>query len=180
MASQQESATVAAMRRPPVHQSTLVRSDRRHTFDTFVATIGIWWPVTPFSAGRDRVRDVTFEQYQGGRVYETWQDGTTVDWGTLLAWEPPERFVMTWNFTSAVTEVELTFAELGPALTRVAVEHRGWEKLTDEQLAADCALPGGYAGGGFTRGWAHILGCLADAAEREAAAEGPQRRGNDG
>lgn len=178
MASQQQPATVAALRRPPVRQSTLVRSDRRHTFDTFVRTIGIWWPVTPFSAGQDRVRDVTFEQRQGGRVYETWRDGTEVDWGELLAWVPPERFVMTWNITSVATEVELTFAELGPALTRVAVEHRGWERLTDEQLAEDCALPGGYAGGAFTRGWAHILGRLAAAVEGPAAggpaaAEGP-------
>jgi uncharacterized protein YndB with AHSA1/START domain len=151
--------------RPPVRQSTLVRCDRQRTFGTFVRTIGAWWPVMPFSAGCDRVRDVTFQQRPGGRVYETWQDGTEVDWGELLAWEPPERFVMTWNVTSVPTEVELTFTELGPSLTRVAVEHRGWERLTDEQLAADCALAGGYSGGAFARGWAHILSCLSFAAE---------------
>ena len=104
---------------------------------------------------------MTFEQRQGGRVYETWQDGTEVDWGRVLVWAPPERFVMTWNMTSVVTEVELTFAELGPQLTRVAVEHRGWEQLTGEQLAKDCALPGGYLGGAYREGWARILGCLA-------------------
>jgi uncharacterized protein YndB with AHSA1/START domain len=152
---------VTALRRPPVRQSIVVRSGRRHTFDTFVRTIGIWWPVTPFSAGKGRVRDVTFEPRQGGRVYETWQDGTEVDWGEVLAWAPPERFVMTWNMTSVVTEVELTFAELGPLLTQVAVEHRGWEKLSDEQLAKDCALRGGYLGGAYREGWARILGCLA-------------------
>ena len=168
MTSEQPTATATSLRRPPVRQSTLVRSDRRHTFDVFVRTIGIWWPVTPFSRGRDRVRDVTFEQREGGRVYESWLDGTTVDWGTLLAWEPPERFIMTWNFTSVATEVELSFAELGPALTRVAVEHRGWERLSDEQIAEDCALPGGYAGGAFTRGWAQILGELAAAVEGTA------------
>jgi hypothetical protein len=27
-------------------------------------------------------------------------------------------------------------------LTRVAVEHRGWETLDDEQLREDCAAPG--------------------------------------
>ena len=160
--------TVTALRRPPVRQSVLVRSDRQHTFDTFIATIGTWWPVNPFSAGKDRVRDVTLERRTGGRVYETWEDGTEVDWGEVLAWEPPERFVMTWNVTSVVTEVELTFAELGPALTRAAVEHRGWERLTDEQLAEDCALPGGYAGGAYNEGWARILGCLAAAAGGEA------------
>ena len=46
------SGTVTALRRPPVRQSIVVRSGRRHTFDTFVRTIGAWWPVTPFSAGR--------------------------------------------------------------------------------------------------------------------------------
>jgi uncharacterized protein YndB with AHSA1/START domain len=155
--------TVTALRRPPVRQSIVVRSGRRLTFDTFVRTIGIWWPVTPFSAGRDQVQDVTFEPRPGGRVYETWRDGTEVDWGEVLAWEPPERFVMTWNMTSVATEVELSFTELGPLLTRVAVEHRGWERLTEEELAMDCALPGGYTGGAYSEGWARILGRLAAA-----------------
>ena len=162
------SGTATALRRPPVRQSVVVRSDRPHTFDTFVGTIGVWWPVTPFSAGRDQVRDVTFEQRAGGRVYETWQNGTEVDWGEVRVWEPPERFIMTWNMTSVVTEVELTFAVLGPALTRVSVEHSGWEQLTEEQLARDCALPGGYSGGAYSQGWTTILDRLA------AAAAGPQ------
>ena len=148
--------------RPPVRQSVLVRSDLSHTFDTFVRTIGTWWPVAPFSRGQDQVRDVTFERTAGGRVYETWADGTEVDWGTVLVWEPPERFVMTWNMTGVATEVEMSFVSLAPALTRVSVEHRGWEKLSREQLTAACALPGGYAGGAFDRGWAHILGTFAE------------------
>src|SRR5260370_33880073 len=72
--------TVTALRRPPVRQSVLVRSDQRHTFDTFVDTIGIWWPVTPFSAGKDRVRDVTFERRPGVRAYEACQAGTEAGW----------------------------------------------------------------------------------------------------
>ena len=161
---------VTALRRPPVRQSTMVRSDQRHTFDTFVATIGVWWPVRQFSGGRDRTRDVTLEPRAGGRVYETWDDGTQVDWGTLVAWEPPQRFVMTWNNTPAPTEVELTFSALGPALTRVAVEHRGWEVMTDEQLAQDCALPGGYSAGAYSKGWEIILQCLADAIAAQSEA----------
>ena len=164
MAPQQLPPVAAtAMPRPPVRQSTLVRSSRQHTFEVFVRTIGTWWPVDPFSAGRDRVRDVTFEERAGGRVYETWQDGTEIEWGTLLAWEPPGRFVMTWSVTLVATEVELTFAELGPALTRVTATHRGWERLTDEQLARNCALPGGYAGGAYRKGWAQVLDRLAAA-----------------
>lgn len=161
--SGQAGRTVTA--RPPVRQATVVRSDRAHTFDTFVRTIGTWWPVQPFSAGGDRVRDVTFERRRGGRVYETWADGTVVGWGDVLVWEPPARFVMSWAMTGATTEVELTFTALAPTLTRVAVQHRGWEALTEEQLTAACALPGGYAGGAFSAGWARILGCQAAAAE---------------
>jgi hypothetical protein len=111
------------------------------------------------------VRDVTVEQRVGGRVYETWQDGTVVEWGELLVWQPPHRFTMTWTGTPALTEVELTFTALGPALTRVAVEHRGWESLSEAQLSEDCALPGGYASGGYNKGWATILACLAASVE---------------
>ncbi len=57
---------------------------------------------------------MTFERRPGGRVYETWADGTQVDWGTLRAWEPPERFVMGWNMTAVTTEVEFRFTALGP------------------------------------------------------------------
>lgn len=156
---------VTPLRRPPIRQDTLVRSDIDHTFEVFVRTLGVWWPTRPFSAGRDKVRDVTLEQRAGGRVYETWDDGTVVEWGELLAWRPPHGFAMTWTGTPAPTEVELTFTALGPALTRVAVEHRGWEALSDAQLSEDCALPGGYTGGAYNEGWAAILARFAAAAE---------------
>jgi hypothetical protein len=68
---------------------------------------------------------------------------------------------MIWNQTPVPTEAELSYTALGPALTRVTIEHRGWEALTDEQLAADCALPGGYNAGSYSAGWAQILGCPA-------------------
>jgi activator of Hsp90 ATPase-like protein len=160
---------VTVLRRPPVRQATLVRAGIEHTFRTFVTTIGAWWPVQPFSAGQDRVRDVTVEQRAGGRVYETWDDGTEVGWGTVTAWEPPGRLVMTWTGTPAPTEVEFTFTALGPALTKVAVEHRGWEALTDEQLSQDCALPGGYAGGAYLAGWQRILEAFEHTIAKETA-----------
>jgi uncharacterized protein YndB with AHSA1/START domain len=143
MSEPQTVETVTAPDRPPVRQATLVRSGVDHTFDVFVRTIGRWWPRQPFSVGGDRVRDVTVEPRPDGRVYETWDDGTVREWGRLLAWQPPHRLVMSWACTPAVTEVELTFTALGPALTRVAVEHRGWEALNAEQLGRDCAQPGG-------------------------------------
>ncbi|GAB3449131.1 SRPBCC domain-containing protein [Actinophytocola sediminis] len=153
-------SSVTRLRRPPIRQATTVRSDVDHTFDVFVRTMGVWWP-NQFSVGHQRVRDVTVQPRVGGRVYETWDDGTEVDWGVLLAWAPPERFAMTWVVTPAPTEVELSFTALGPALTRVAVEHRGWDALSDRQLAEACALPAGYDGGAYVEGWATILAAFA-------------------
>jgi hypothetical protein len=156
-----------ALRRPPIRQATMVRSDVEHTFTVFVREIGTWWPTPTISAGGERVRTVTVEARLHGRVFETWQDDTTLEWGRLSVWEPPHRFAMSWICTPAPTEVELTFTALGPSLTRVAVEHRGWEALTEAQIRQDCALPGGYASGAYTQGWARILAAFAHAAETD-------------
>jgi uncharacterized protein YndB with AHSA1/START domain len=163
--SAHRAAPVTPLRRPPVRQATVVCSEISHTFDVFVAEIGAWWPIQPFSAGGERVIDITVEPRLHGRVYETWADGTVVEWGRLLAWEPPRRIAMTWTSTPVSTEVELTFTALGPTLTRVAIVHRGWDALSEEQLSEDCALPGGYASGAYATGWARILTQLATAAE---------------
>jgi hypothetical protein len=161
--------------RPPVRAATYVRSDITHTFEAFVRTIGAWWPARPFSAGKDRVRDITIEPRSGGRVFETWADGTVADWGEIGVWTPPARFTMSWLGTPRPTEVELGFADLGPSLTRVTVEHRGWEALTDEELAADCALPGGYSGGAYSEGWERVLAAFASVADHgvESAPDEP-------
>ncbi|WP_019136968.1 SRPBCC domain-containing protein [Cellulomonas massiliensis] len=146
---------------PPVRRATTVRAGRDRTFDVFVRELGAWWPVTPFSRGEGRVRDVRLERRAGGLVTEHWDDGTVHAWGELLAWDPPRGFTMAWRLTPEPTEVELRFLELGPSLTRVEVEHRGWERLSDEQLGAACALPEGYAGGSFDRGWGIVLDAFA-------------------
>src|SRR5262249_44533583 len=150
-----------------VRASTLVRSDRAHTFQMFVRTIGVWWPARRASSGPERVRDITIEHGVGGKVFETWDDGSTVEWGEVRTWDPPACFTMSWNGTPLPTEVELRFIELGPSLTRVTVEHRGWEALSDEQLAEDCGLPGGYLGGSYDIGWTQILDRFAHRAEHD-------------
>ena len=150
---------------PPIRQSTLVRAPAAHTFDVFVRRIGDWWPVASISVGGARVRDVTMEPRLGGRLVETWDDGTTEGWAEITAWDPPHRFVLAWECTPAPTEVELRFRPLGEALTRVELEHRGWEALSAEQLGEDCAQPGGYLGGAYSEGWRTILAALAATAE---------------
>lgn len=158
-------AAVVPLARPPIRTSVIVARERDAVFDSFVRTIDRWWPLRPFSAGGELVESVTFERMPGGRVYETWRDGTRREWGILLDWDPPERFVMTWNASGTPTEVELRFVRETRDRTRVELEHRGWENLTEAELGEDCALPGGYRGGSFHRGWEIILGCFVDAVQ---------------
>lgn len=168
-------AEILAFERPPVRQSITVAATRVHTFRTFTERLAEWWPLDPFSfGGSARISTVTLDPRVGGEVVEQWHDGTARPWGTLLTWEPSNAFSMTWNVTGEPTEIELRFVTLNPRLTRVDLEHRGWDRLTPEQLEAACALPGGYTGGAFHQGWATILTALS---EQVAIANGLHPRG---
>jgi hypothetical protein len=128
----------------------------------------------PLSDGKEKVRDVVVEQRHGGRVYETWEDGTVVGWGAITAWDPPQTFAMSWELTAATTEVALTFSALGPALTRVSVEHRGWETLTEEQIAEECRMPGDTYLDSYGTGWSLVLARFKAAVEETQAGAGPR------
>jgi len=152
---------VVAMERLPVHQSTIVRAPRGHTFGVFVDHLAHWWPLDPFSyGGSSRVVRVKVEGRIGGAVVEHWHDDSTHTWGTVLEWDPPTGFTMTWNITGTPTEVQLRFTAVDSQTTRVDVDHRGWDQLSLDELTAACGLPGGYAGGAFNRGWSIILQSL--------------------
>ncbi|WP_309130858.1 SRPBCC domain-containing protein [Brevibacterium sp.] len=151
-------AKVLAFQRPPIRQTTTVAADQIHTFETFTGRLAEWWPLDPFSfGGSARIASVKLEPRVGGEVIEQWHDGSTRSWGTLLVWDPPAGFSMTWTITGTPTEVEMRFLPLEDRLTRVDLEHRGWERLETQELDATCALPGGYTGGAFNRGWSSIL-----------------------
>jgi uncharacterized protein YndB with AHSA1/START domain len=66
-----------------------------------------------------------------GRWYERDDDGSTCDWGRVLAWEPPSRLVLSWEISADFqydpnlkTEVEVRFITEGKDGTRVELEHR--------------------------------------------------------
>jgi uncharacterized protein YndB with AHSA1/START domain len=86
-----------------------------------------------------------FESHEGGRVYDRGVDGSECQWGRVLAYEPPERIVFTWDISphwqletdlSRASEVEIRFIAESPERTRVTLEHRnldrhgaGWQGL---------------------------------------------------
>lgn len=143
----------------PLVKTITVRRTPAEAFEIFTAGFGRWWPVDRYSLHQAETATCAIEPRVGGRVFETAKDGTEAPWGTVLAWEPPSRFVMSWHPghpAETAQEVELRFDPV-PGGTRVTLEHRGWAKLG----AAAEESRRNYDGG-----WAHVF----DVAYREACA----------
>ena len=136
-----------------IRKSVTVNVPVERAFEAFTDGITSWWPLATHSYGGDKATAAVFEGRSGGRVYERQEDGTEADWAEVVAWEPPGRIVLAWKIC-APTEVEVRFTAEGDG-TRVQLEHRGWERV-DEQ---DRAQHDGYAGG-----WEFVLGQFKDAA----------------
>ena len=75
----------------------------------------------------------------GGRWYTLHEGGKEAVVGHVRAWEPPSRFVFSWEISaewqsdaSVASEVEVLFVAEGPNSTRVTLEHRNFEALGAE------------------------------------------------
>ncbi|MDQ4007772.1 MAG: SRPBCC family protein [Actinomycetota bacterium] len=93
------------------------------------------------------IAQTVFETYAGGAVFDRGEDGSECRWARVLAFEPPERFVISWDISpqwqveadpDRTSEVEVRFVAEGPTRTRVELEHRhldrhgaGWESARD-------------------------------------------------
>jgi uncharacterized protein YndB with AHSA1/START domain len=136
-----------------VHKSLFVNCSPERAFEVFTREVGSWWPLHEYSIGGEQITEVVWEERVGGRVYERHADGSEGEWGRVVAWEPPSRFVMSWypgKDASVATELEVRFAPEGEG-TRVDLEHRGWEIFADE---------GQQTRDNYDNGWPTVLGCL--------------------
>lgn len=122
----------------PVRKSIRVKASQSHAFEVFTSGLGGWWPRT-HTVGKPPMRTAVMEPRLGGRWYELSEDGSEADVGKILVWEPPHRFVMSWDLNSAWqpdtmvgSEVEVRFVADGSDATIVELEHRKFERLGPE------------------------------------------------
>jgi len=118
----------------PLRLSFDVPRPAAHAFSVWTQDIGRWWPSDHTATGEADLT-VRLEPRVGGRIYERTVDGREFDWGEILVWEPPERFIYTWHLKRTredATEVEIRFVAIADDETRVEIEHRGWERLGAE------------------------------------------------
>ena len=122
----------------PVRKTIHVKTSAAHAFEVFTAGLGRWWPID-HGVGKTPRKGVAMETRLGGHWYELAEDGTRTDVGRIVAWEPPQRFVMTWDInsqwkpdTTIGSEVEVRFIAEGANATRVELEHRKFEQMGAE------------------------------------------------
>jgi uncharacterized protein YndB with AHSA1/START domain len=90
------------------------------------------------------IAETVFETHVGGNIYDRGVDGSECRWARVLAFEPPNRVVFSWDISpqwqietdlDKTSEVEVRFIAESPDRTRVELEHRnldrhgdGWEQ----------------------------------------------------
>jgi uncharacterized protein YndB with AHSA1/START domain len=125
-----------------VRRTVEVAVDPKTAFAVFTERIGDW-----YVGGRhawmdpDRAVGIRIEPGVGGRWLELWDadTGAGYEMGVVRAWEPGSRLVLSYRHPrlppEPLTEIEVRFAPVDGG-TRVTLEHRGWDRLPPDVVAA--------------------------------------------
>ena len=148
----------------PVRKVLEVQATREHAFKVFTDGIDTWWP-RQHHIGASPLRTAIIEGREGGRWYSVCEDGSQCDIGQVLAWDPPNRILLSWQITATwqfdpdfVTEVEVTFTPSGAKSTTVVMEHRLLERYGAVAEAIRTSI-------GADTGWGLIMQSFVTAAE---------------
>ena len=99
------------------------------------------------------IAESVFEPEAGGRIFDRGVDGSECQWARVVAFEPPDRIVFTWDINpywqietdlDKTSEVEVRFIAESADRTRVELEHRnlerhgdGWEGMAEGVSGGD-------------------------------------------
>lgn len=129
-----------------VRKSIVVQASQAAAFEAFTARFGDFKP-REHNLMDSPVEATVFEPRVGGHIYDRAADGTECRWARVLAFDPPDRVVFSWDIGPTwqlerdpqnASEVEVRFLPEGDGRTRVELEHRhldrhgpGWESFAD-------------------------------------------------
>lgn len=129
-----------------VRTATVVKAPVERAFKVFSEEMASWWP-PDHHLMRKQLKEMVVEPRPGGRIYDLATDGSECCWARVLAYEPPHRFVFSWDISprweietdhGKTSEVVVSFTPVDDQTTRVELEHRhldrhgeGWEAERD-------------------------------------------------
>ena len=129
-----------------VRRQIVVEAPIDRAFAVFTGRFGDFKP-PEHNLHKVEIADTVFEGRVGGHVYDRGVDGTECRWARILAYEPPNRLVISWDISpywqieadpDKTSEVEVRFIAEAPGRTRVELEHRyldrhgeGWEGVRE-------------------------------------------------
>ena len=140
----------------PVLKVVVVNAPRERAFKIFTEFFGGWWPST-HHIGKQPYETAILEGKVGGRWEARATDGSTCEWGEVLAWDPPAKLVLSWHLQTdwqydpdpaKASEVEVRFIAESESATRVELEHRNLERhgVGSAKMRDGVDSPGGWGG----------------------------------
>ncbi len=149
-----------------VTKSVTVDAPIEKAFDVFTNGIGTWWP-SEHHILQAELAEMVFEPRVGGHVYDRGVDGSECHWARVLAYDPPNRVVFSWDINprweleadpEKTSEIEVRFRSQGPDQTRVDLEHRNLSRHGEGWEAMRAAVDEG--------GWQRVLEAFAEVVRR--------------
>lgn len=139
----------------PVRQSIVVEAPIERAFKVFTEDFGSFKP-PEHNLLAVPIAETVFEPRVGGYLYDRGADGSECRWARVLAYEPPNRVLLSWDISprwqietdpDKASEWEVRFTAESANRTRVDLEHRnlerhgeGWESVRDG-VAGDRGWP---------------------------------------
>jgi uncharacterized protein YndB with AHSA1/START domain len=119
----------------PVEHAIVVEVPVEHAFELFADQLGAWWPLA-FTFSGAQFESAQIESKPGGRWFERTRSGNELSWGEVRAYERGKRLVLAFAIAADrqpaaprdASEVEVTFIPIDAGRTRIAVEHRDFER----------------------------------------------------
>ena len=138
-----------------VHTSIVVEAPIARAFKVFTEDFGKFKPAEHNMLGVE-IAETVFEPKVGGFLYDRGTDGSVCRWARVLAYDPPNRVLLSWNISpqwqieadpKKTSGWEVRFIAETPQRTRVEIEHRhlerhgeGWQGVR-EGVAGDQGWP---------------------------------------
>ncbi|TPN43336.1 SRPBCC family protein [Mesorhizobium sp. B1-1-7] len=121
---------------PPVRHSVVVEAPIARAFKVFTEDFGRFKP-REHNLLAVPLAETVFEPRVGGHVYDRGVDGSECHWARVLAYEPPNRVLLSWDINpqwqietdpERASEWEVRFTAETDNRTRIDLEHRKFER----------------------------------------------------